>query len=150
MSTLTDDSTLEASVQEGGESYRWAVMRGLIENRLMLSSIDEHLARVNGTVATHSAALAEIQLRGAQRDKYCPLVETIAKAVDGEIEVLRREVAAVRDAQSQTKAAADERAGLWKLVMPWLQPLVIAIFAALLALIVAHGARGIDLLRKSG
>ena len=43
-----------------------------------------------------------------------------------------------RAQQRETSAVKADRAGIWKLVAPWLQPLVIAFLAALSALVVAH------------
>jgi hypothetical protein len=47
-------------------------------------------------------------------------------------------VAAVAAQQREATVVKAERAGIWKLVSPFVQPLVIAFLAALFALVVAH------------
>ena len=132
--TPVDDQTLQVSVEQGGEAYRWAVMRRLIEQRLLLGSINTHMEEVNGTVEAHAKAIEEIKILHAQREKYCPLVASI----ETQVLSLRLEVAAVAAQQREASAAKAERAGIWKLAAPFVQPLVIAFLAALFALIAAH------------
>jgi hypothetical protein len=129
-----DDSALHISVEEGGQDYRWAVMRRLIEQRMLLGSINRHLEEVNGTVATHAKAIEEMKILHAQREKYCPLVASI----EGQVLSLRLDVAAVAAQQREASAIKSERAGIWKLVAPWVHPLIVAFIAALIALIAAH------------
>jgi hypothetical protein len=43
-----------------------------------------------------------------------------------------------RAQQRETSAVKADRAGIWKTISPFVQPLVIAFLAALFALIVAH------------
>jgi hypothetical protein len=109
-------------------------MRRLIEQRMLLASINNHMEEVNGTVAAHAKMLEDMRVLHAQREKYCPLLASI----ETQVLSLRLDVAAVVAQQREASAVKADRAGLWKTISPFVQPLVIAFLAALFALIVAH------------
>jgi hypothetical protein len=109
-------------------------MRRLIEQRMLLASINNHMEEVNGTVAAHAKMLEDMRVLHAQREKYCPLLASI----ETQVLSLRLDVAAVVAQQREASAVKADRAGLWKTISPFVQPLVIAFLAALFAIIVAH------------
>jgi hypothetical protein len=62
----------------------------------------------------------------------------VVASIETQLISLRLEVAAVAAQQRETVVVKAEREGIWKLVAPFVQPLVIAFLAALFALIAAH------------
>jgi hypothetical protein len=67
-------------------------MRRLIEQRLLLKSINDHMEQVNGTVAAHARAIDEMKLLHAQREKSAFLAALFALIAAHVNDVFRRPV----------------------------------------------------------
>ena len=140
--TVVPPNVAEDAVREtvvlGGEDYRWLIMRQLIENRVALQGISEHLARLNGSVAEHAISIRATEKRQAAREQFCPLVDATNKTLEGALRGLQEKLDEVLSWHLATVTAQETRSSIWKQVLPWLQPIVIALGAAILTLLVTH------------
>ena len=103
--------------------FQCAVIAALAELKTDMGAVREHLARLNGKVATHELAVGELKLRLASRESYCPLVEKI----EGELQPIRDFVLTTEAKKSTSRT--------W---MDWLKPVIWVVAGMIGSLVLLH------------
>ena len=80
-----------------------------------------------------------MELRAAARDAACPLIEVLRVEVRGIQSAILRDLQAARDMAVKRKGEVEAENRWERRLMPFIRPAVIALFGAILTLIVIHG-----------
>jgi hypothetical protein len=100
---------------------------------------NEHLIRLNGAIARHETEVVALKLRAAARDAMCPLVDVLRAEVKGIQAAILKDLQEARDAVAERKGEVEAENRWERRIMPFLRPALIALFGAILTLIVIHG-----------
>lgn len=124
---MSDEATqkqLLALLQELGSgqpearAFRELMARDITELKMAVREINDHLKRINGTVAENAKSIAQLQLRAAERNNSCPHVTAIATSVQEVAEELREGIDANKQAIAERRAAANTWEEAWRILQP--------------------------------
>jgi hypothetical protein len=130
-------SGIKISVEEihGREAF----LTQLVELTTEFRAANEHLIRLNGAIARHETEVVALKLRAAARDAACPLIEVLRAEVKGIQAAILKDLQEARDAVAERKGEVEAELRWEKRLMPFIRPALIALFGAILTLIVIHG-----------
>jgi hypothetical protein len=130
-------SGIKISVEEihGREAF----LTQLVELTTEFRAANEHLVRLNGAIARHETEVVALKLRAAARDAMCPLVDVLRAEVRGIQAAILKDLQEAREAVAERKGEVEAENRWERRLMPFVRPAVIALFGAILTLIVIHG-----------
>jgi hypothetical protein len=118
---------------------REAFLTQLVELTTEFRAANEHLVRLNGAIARHETEVVALKLRAAARDAMCPLVDVLRAEVRGIQAAILKDLQEARDMVAERKGEVEAENRWERRLMPFIRPALIALFGAILTLIVIHG-----------